>query len=123
MRTYESIVVFHPEASEDARKDVQDKIRAIVGRLGGQVQTVDDWGKRKLAYPVRKQRYGQVARVQMESAPTVVAELDQVFRHAEPVIKYMTTVMPDRLLKQKAAEDPALSPAALDSAEDGRRKR
>jgi small subunit ribosomal protein S6 len=123
LRTYESIIIFHPEATEEARQEIQDKVRGAIERVGGQVQTVDDWGKRKLAYPVRKHRYGQMARFQLEAEPKVVSEMDQIFRHAESVIKYMTTVMPDRLLKQKAAEAAPMSPVALDSAENGRRKR
>jgi small subunit ribosomal protein S6 len=123
LRTYESIVIFHPESTEEARREIQDKVKGAVERLGGQVQTVDEWGKRKLAYPVKKHRYGQMARVQLEAAPKVVAELDQIFRHAEPVIKYMTTVMSERFLTQKPAETSTLSPAALDAAENGRRKR
>jgi small subunit ribosomal protein S6 len=123
LRTYESIVVFHPEAAEEARKEVLDKVRGVIERLTGQVQTVDDWGKRKLAYPVRKHRYGQMVRLQLEADPKVVAEMDQIYRHAEPVIKYMTVHLTPALLNLKPAESSNSSAAAQETAEDGRRKR
>jgi small subunit ribosomal protein S6 len=122
LRTYELITVFHPEATDDARREVQDKVRAAVEKFGGEIQGVDDWGKRKLAYPVRKHRYGQMVRVQMQAEPRVVHDLDQVLRHAEPVIRYMASVLTEKMLKQKAAPE-AQAPAALDTAENGRRRR
>jgi small subunit ribosomal protein S6 len=121
LRIYESIIVFHPEATDEARREVQDKAKAVVERSGGEVQAVDDWGKRKLAYVVRKQRYGLMTRLQMNAPPTVVNELDQVYRHAESIIKYMTAGVTAALLKQKAAD--ALAPPVVDSAENGRRRR
>ena len=122
MRTYESIVIFHPESAEEARKEVQDKLRGVVEKLGGEVQTVDDWGRRKLAYPVRKHRYGQMTRVQLHADPKVVHELDLVFRHSESVIKYMTALMSERLLNQKPVVESTSSDDHGDG-ENGRRKR
>jgi small subunit ribosomal protein S6 len=121
LRTYESIVVFHPESTDDARREIQDKVRGTVEKSGGEIQTVDDLGKRKLAYPVQKHRYGQMVRVQLAGDPRVVKELDLVFRHAEPVIKYMTILLTEQLLKQRAAD--LLAPPVVDSAENGRRRR
>lgn len=121
LRIYESIIVFHPEATEESRREVQEKAKAAVERCGGEIQATDDWGKRKLAYAVHKQRYGQMTRIQLQAEPKVVAELDQVFRHAESIIKYMTAGVPAKLIKQKAQD--LLAPPVQDSAENGRRRR
>jgi small subunit ribosomal protein S6 len=121
LRTYESIIIFHPEASEESRREVQDKVRGAIERGGGEVQAMDDWGKRKLAYAVHKNRYGQMVRFQLQGQSSIVGELDLVFRHAEQVIKYMTVLLTEKFLKRKAAD--ALLPVALETPDNGRRGR
>jgi len=122
VRTYESIVVFHPEATDEARREVQDKIQSVVEKFGGEIQSKDDWGKRKLAYAVKKHRYGVMNRIQLKADPKVVSDLDLVFRHAESVLRYATAVISERQLKQqKSAEVPA--PAPLDATDNARRKK
>jgi small subunit ribosomal protein S6 len=121
LRIYESIIIFHPEATEETRGEVHDKVRGIVERFEGEIQAVDDLGKRKLAYPVKKNKYGQMSRVQLTAKPQVVSELETVYRHAEVVIKHMTSVLTERLLQQRAAD--AAAPPAPDAQENGRRRR
>ena len=122
MRTYESIIVFHPETTDEVRRDVHEKVQALVEKSGGEIQAKDDWGKRKLGYTVDKQRFGVMNRVQLKAGSKVVSELDQVFRHTESVIKYMTVAVNERQLKAaKSAE--AQVPAHLDNLDNSRRRK
>jgi ribosomal protein S6 len=64
-----------------------------------------------------------MTRIQLHADPKVVHELDQVFRHAESVIKYMTALMSERLLNQKPVEESTSSSDDHGDGDNGRRRR
>jgi small subunit ribosomal protein S6 len=87
---YETIVVLHPEMTEEeAEAGVQNVVQFLEGR-GGEIIRVDRAGKRRLAYPVAKQRYGYYTLLHYRVMPTVPAELERTFRLNERVIRYLT---------------------------------
>ena len=59
MRKYELVCIFHPDLDEEAFTANVDKVKAWITELGGSVDKVDIWGRRKLAYSIRKQKEGQ----------------------------------------------------------------
>jgi small subunit ribosomal protein S6 len=87
---YETVVVLHPELSdEEAETTVQD----IVGLLenhDAEMLRVDRGGKRRLAYPVQKQRYGYYALIHFRSTPDALPPLERAYRLNERVIRYLT---------------------------------
>ena len=59
MREYELVFIVHPDLDDTALKDVVDKVSGWITEAGGIISKVDLWGKRKLAYAIRKQKEGQ----------------------------------------------------------------
>ena len=59
MRDYELIYIVHPELDETAVKELTTKIQGWITDAGGSISKLDFWGKRRLAYPIRKQIEGQ----------------------------------------------------------------
>ncbi|HNS63623.1 MAG TPA: 30S ribosomal protein S6, partial [Anaerolineaceae bacterium] len=59
MRQYEVVLILQPELEEAAVTGVLDRVKAWIAELGGSVVKVDNWGKRRMAYLIRKQREGQ----------------------------------------------------------------
>ncbi|MGQ4809691.1 hypothetical protein NKDENANG_03115 [Candidatus Entotheonellaceae bacterium PAL068K] len=87
---YETIMVLHPELTEE---DVEAGIQHIVQLLethGGEVLRVDRGGKRRLAYLVQKQRYGYYNLVHFRATPEVLPDLERSYRLNERVIRYLT---------------------------------
>lgn len=93
MRKYELVCVVHPDLDENAFQGVVEKIKGWVGEAGGSVDRVEVWGRKRLAYPIRKQREGQFVLFNLGLEPTATATLDQNLRFLEPVMRYLLTAL------------------------------
>lgn len=88
MRKYEVMVIIDP-ALEDAKKDeTVETIQSIIA-ADGEVEKVDVWGMRKLAYPIDKKEEGYYAVVEFQSNPTLPKELDRRLRISDNVIRHI----------------------------------
>jgi len=88
MRSYEVIYIVHPDLDENALKGVNDRVQGWITAAGGTVDNVDNWGKRRMAYSIRKQREGQYVYIEAQFAPAFSAELERNMRLLEPVMRY-----------------------------------
>jgi small subunit ribosomal protein S6 len=87
---YETIMVLNPELTEEeVETGVQSVVKLLEGR-GSDIIRTERGGKRRLAYPVRKQRYGYYNLLHFRAAPEVLPELERTFRLNERVIRYLT---------------------------------
>lgn len=93
MRNYEVILVVHPELDETAFKGVVEKVSGWITTAGGSVDKVDVWGRRRLAYAIRKQREGQYVYFNVQMDPTFTSELERNLRFLEPVMRFIVTVV------------------------------
>ena len=91
MRTYELIFIVHPDLDETAFKEVVERVKGWITDAKGKVIDVDIWGKRKLAYAIRKQSEGQYVMMKTEMEPTLCAELERNLRFLEPVLRHLLT--------------------------------
>jgi len=89
MRDYELTIIAHPTLEETALKEVVDRIQGWVSGAGGQVAKVDVWGKKQLAYPIRKQKEGLYVFFQIQIPPTFGIELERNLRLLEPVMRFL----------------------------------
>ncbi len=89
MRDYELIFVVHPELDETALNELVEKVKGWITEAGGVIAKVDFWGRRKLAYSIRKQREGQYVLVKMQMAPTFGTTLERNLRFLEPVMRFL----------------------------------
>jgi small subunit ribosomal protein S6 len=87
---YETIFVLHPEMTdEEAETSLQSVVQFLESR-GGEIIRTDRAGKRRLAYPVAKQRYGYYHLLHYRIAPEIPAALERSFRLNERVLRYLT---------------------------------
>jgi small subunit ribosomal protein S6 len=93
MREYELIYIVHPELDETAVKELTTKIQGWITDAGGSISKLDFWGKRRLAYPIRKQIEGQYVYIRVMMAPTFVITLERNLRFTEPVMRFLLTVI------------------------------
>ncbi len=91
MREYELILVIHPDLDETAFNELLQRVSGWITNDGGEVTKTDTWGKRELAYPIRKQKQGQYVLLYVKMAPTFGAQLERNLRFLEPVIRFMLT--------------------------------
>ncbi|WP_337379745.1 30S ribosomal protein S6, partial [Parolsenella catena] len=80
MKAYELLFFVDPTITDEARAGVMKRIEVALTENGGQVDNVDNWGKRKLAYEIDKLTEGDYTLVNFHADPTQIAELDRVLR-------------------------------------------
>ena len=92
MRKYELVCVIQPDLDETAFNGVVEKVKGWVSESGGSVDKVDVWGRRRLAYLIKKQREGQYVLLNVTMNPSTTADLERNLRYQEPIIRHMLTV-------------------------------
>jgi small subunit ribosomal protein S6 len=83
------MLIVHPDLDDSAFKELVDKVKGWITDSGGQVPKVDLWGKRQLAYPIRKQKEGQYVLIHSQLEPSHCVELERNLRIQEPVLRYL----------------------------------
>lgn len=89
--TYETMVVFSMTNGEDAVKALVEKFKGMIA-AAGTVESVDEWGKRKLAYPINDEAEGYYVLYTYTCEPNFPAELDRVFKITDGVLRSLITV-------------------------------
>ncbi len=87
MRTYEVMVILDPSLDERTVAPSLDTYQNVVRQDGGQVESVDVWGKRRLAYEINKNAEGIYAVIDMKAEPATVKELDRQLTLNESVLR------------------------------------
>ncbi|MDN5326320.1 MAG: small subunit ribosomal protein [Moorella sp. (in: firmicutes)] len=91
MRNYEVVFVIRPDLEAEATTAVVEKFTQLITGQGGQVARVDQWGKKRMAYEVRKYREGYYVLVEFKGTPAVAQELERVLKISDDVIRYLIT--------------------------------
>jgi len=110
-RDYELGFILNPEVSEDEIRSLLDRIEQIVANYGGQIFKVNQWGRRRLAYPIERHRDGYYIFIDMTLTPETVAEIERTLRVSETVFRYMMKRR-DPKVAQKEREARAAAAAA-----------
>lgn len=89
MNKYESVVIINPSVEEEKVKELSQKFTDIINS-DGKVEKVEELGKKKLAYEVKKNKEGYYIVINFEANPNLIAELERNYRIIDEVIKFIT---------------------------------
>ncbi len=89
LRQYETIFIVNPNLEEAETTNVIEGVKTTIEASGGKILKTDLWGKRRLAYPIKRNNDGYYALFVFESDPEFVRQLNTYYRIAEPIIKSM----------------------------------
>jgi small subunit ribosomal protein S6 len=106
-KRYETAILFEPELPEDARKEFLAKLSAVVAGYKGEVLKTDDWGNRKLAYPIRKKSNAFYTFLVYTGSRGVVEEVERNIKIFDGILRFLTTVHTAALAPKAAAAAPA----------------
>lgn len=118
---YETVIVTTAQLGEEGNGELVNRFKGLIERHGGTVESVDDWGKRRFAYPIQKQTEGYYTLIYFESDPDFTAELDRRYQITDGILRTLIVKRDPRhleipqLRKPERAEDepaPAQEPAA-----------
>jgi len=101
MRIYEIMFIVRPDVPEEDLDKLIAQFEGIVTSTGGKVQKAEKWGRRRLAYEVKRCREGQYILFTIECDPPTVKEFERRLKVADPVVKFLT-VRVDQELKRLA---------------------
>jgi small subunit ribosomal protein S6 len=96
-REYETIYILRPNTANEGVAEVNTRIKGIIEGMGGKILKVDNWGKRRLAYEVAKERKGIYLYWQYLAQPGVVEECERNLRMLDSVIRYLTTKVDENI--------------------------
>ena len=89
MNKYESVIIINPNLEEEAIKALIEKISNLIN-TDGKVSSVEEVGKKKLAYEIDKNKEGFYVVFEFDANPSLIAELERNYRIADEVIKFIT---------------------------------
>ncbi len=126
MNQYEVAVLYHPDLEIDLDK-ASSKVEKIITDNGGKITKTDNWGRRKLAYPIKKQEFAVYVFYTVEMPAENVKKVEQTFNITDEIIRFLITrpdlkamAKAETLAKEKAARAAANPDDSEENEEDER---
>jgi small subunit ribosomal protein S6 len=110
-------VIVDPRPTDEEVAELLTQLGEQVKGLGAEVTKMENWGKRRLAYDIRKQREGTYAVFEASAEPSMVKEFERQLRLNENVLRFLSTRVPTR--SKKARDRAAAAAATQESAPTG----
>ena len=105
-REYETIYILRADVDNDAAEKVIARAKDVIARLDGTLTKLDNWGKRKLAYPIQKSNRGIFVYLKYVGFNDVVAELERNLRLLDEVVRFQTVLLQEDIDPASVAVDP-----------------
>ncbi len=93
LKQYETVFIATPVLSEVQIKEAVKKFRDFITDNQGEIVYEEDWGLRKLAYPIQKKTTGFYHLIEFKADPTLIAKLEIQYRRDERIIRFLTFAM------------------------------
>jgi len=122
---YETVFIMTPVLSEDQMKEAVGKFKATITENGATIVHEENWGLRKLAYPIQKKSTGFYHLFQFEGSSELIADLELVFKRDERILRFLTVALDKYALEysikrrnKPAAEKPVKKETPVKKATD-----
>ena len=93
MNQYETVFILTPVLSDDQMKEAVNKFKNVLIKAGAEIINEENWGLKKLAYPIQKKSTGFYELIEFNAAPEVLKTLETAYRREEKVLRYLTVKM------------------------------
>lgn len=114
MREYEVMLILPAESDEKVVSTAIDRITKVVSTAGGEVGTIDRWGRRRFAFEIDHANEGYYVVAPFTAEPTTQVELERVLNLADEVIRYKVIALPAKGRHAKRAEARGERPRSID---------
>ncbi len=116
MRNYESLYIIHPDVVGDELTAIVEKFQKVLTDQGVEIYKLDNWGTRKLAYPIQKVERGCYVQTLFTAAPEVIAEFERRLRLDEKILRFLTIRLDEEF--PEVVEEEPVEEAAAESVEE-----
>jgi small subunit ribosomal protein S6 len=89
VRDYEAVYIFDTQIGEERINEKVDRFHGLLNEGGAEITAVDHWGRRQLAYPIRKQMAGYYVIAQFKSGPGPLAEYERLLKLDDELLRYL----------------------------------
>ena len=114
-RMYETIIIVQPELGEEDLKGISAKIQDVIATMNGEFKRLEDWGLRKLAYPINKCARGRYYYLRFDGGAALIAELERRLRLDDKVIRYQSVRLEKEVEPAVAAQKAPVESAAAEA--------
>lgn len=123
MHKYETIIVIDSLLKGDEIDNIINKYERFISANGGQIEAVERWGKRRLAYEIKKRQYGYYVLILFDGPPSMIRPLEREYRLNESLLRYKTLLVPKAAMQdvppqQESGESEQPAQAAVESPEE-----
>jgi small subunit ribosomal protein S6 len=102
LNKYETIFVIDSLLKSDEIESIVSKYQRFISANGGQIEALEAWGKKRLAYEIKKRQYGYYVLIRFEGPATMIKQLEREYRLNESILRYMTLRMTKAALQSTA---------------------
>jgi small subunit ribosomal protein S6 len=113
VRRYENILIVAPDCSKEEEEDLLRRVQGNIEKQGAELLKIDDWGVRKLAYPIKKKDRGHYFFLLLNMEESGIVSLDKFYRTMDLVLRHLFVVVDE---KDKGLEKPP-EPVVFDEVE------
>ena len=99
MRNYELMILFNPNLQDEEKKALLEKIHQTITKNKGTIIKTDEWGRRKLAYEIKKFQEALYVLIDFELEPDNIANLESSIRFEEKILRYLLVLGSNKILK------------------------
>ncbi len=107
MTVYETICIIKTSLTDEELGKLITKVRGFIEKAGGEILKMENWGKKKMAYEVRKEKKGAYVFFRFRGPSATVAELERQYRLEDSIIKFLTVKCDPKLLAEEMARESA----------------
>ncbi len=115
-RVYESAILINAALDDEAIKNIIERVKETITTNGGEVLEIEDWGRKRLAYQVKKSKIGYYAIFRINSLPDLIPKLERYYKLDETILRYLTIALSKDALEQIEI-DKALLPQLVEEVE------
>lgn len=105
MKDYEISCIFSGKFSEEEVKKIKENVKKLIEEVGGKILGEESWGKKQLAYPVKKENQGFYEFITFQINPLALADLEKKIRLMDEVLRYLIVLfLPKKIIEEKPKE-------------------
>jgi small subunit ribosomal protein S6 len=126
LNRYETVFVIDSLLKPDEIQNIISKYERFISANGGHIETVDQWGKKRLAYEIKKRQYGFYVLIRFSGPPPMLKQLEREYRLNESILRYKILIMTRaaiKALEKQAAENKKLKAEAEAKAKAAREEK
>lgn len=110
-RQYELIYVLRPDAPEDEVTGLHKQVAEVVERMGGTIEKTDQWGRRKLAYEIRKKKEGIYTLIRFKGEPAILPVIQRRYQLHENLLRHIIVLYEAPPIDTGAGQNPGFNPS------------